>query len=306
MTTNKLDKKGYSFAIEQKYCPETPVSVVGASGEDALEFLQGQFTQDLSKLADKAIAYGFLLTQKGRVLGDAYLRRIGAEEWQIISWSLSADELIGRLDAYIIADDVELEDITEGWRGWRVGGADVGQAWGEAKADDLIILAMGTGVAMPWRVIVASPGLEPAWAEGWEPAPREVFEALRIAAGWPLVPVDLGPDDFPQEGGRHLAGVSFTKGCYLGQEVMARLAATGRVRRGLAVVGAHGSTPVGELKQGDRAIGELRSRVAVPAGGWIGLAMLQLAHFDASQPLATNEGLAVGFVGMVGADSSSG
>lgn len=307
MIGDKEDKKGYNFAIERKYCPDNPISVVQASGEDALEFLQGQFTQDLSKLKDQASAYGFLLTQKGRVFGDAFLRRVGAEEWQMMSWSLPANELIARLNAYIIADDVELEDVTEGWRGWRVGPGDPGWIRREAGTEDGVELALAADLAMPWRIVVAAPGIKLTWAEGWEAGSLAYFEAARIVAGWPQVPIDLGPDDFPQEGGRHRAGVSFTKGCYLGQEVMARLAATGRLRRGLAHVSGRGSAPEGEMEfqQGSRAIGKLRSRVNMAADGWIGLAMLQLAHFDTAQPITDPAGGEVHFGGRVGTEASS-
>lgn len=305
MTDNKNNIKGYSFAIQRKFCPDNPISVVQASGEDALEFLQGQFTQDISKLKNQDIAYGFLLTQKGRVFGDAHLRRLGAEDWQIISWSLTAAALIARLDAFIIADDVELADGTAGWRGWRIGTAEGGLAGSQAGVGpgDLVGLPVPAAVSMSWSYVIAPAKAAPQWADGWESASVDQFETVRIAAGWPQVTADLGPDDFPQEGGRHLAGVSFTKGCYLGQEVMARLAATGRVRRGLALVRGRGAAPAGEfnLAQGERKIGSLRSRVAINDGGWIGLAMLQLAHFEETQPFTDEAGVSVEFGGMVGA-----
>ena len=88
---------------------------------------------------------------------------------------------------------------------------------------------------------------------------------------------------------------------------MARLAATGRLRRGLVYVSGCGSAPMGEMEfqQADRCIGKLRSRVTVESGGWIGLAMLQLAHFDESQPITDTIGSEIHFGGMVGAESPS-
>ena len=99
------------------------------------------------------------------------------------------------------------------------------------------------------------------------------------------MPVDLGSTDFPQEAGQEKVGVSFTKGCYLGQEVMARLATTGRIRRRLYRVSGAGEAPAEtqtELKQGERVVGELRSRVSAGGSDWLGLAMINLAHYDAT------------------------
>lgn len=303
MIEKEQDKNRHTFAIVQKYCSETPLSVVKASGEDALEFLQGQFTQDLSSLSDNATAYGFLLTQKGRVIGDAFLRRIDAEAWQLISWSLGPEDLIARLDAYIIADDVELADETGAWKAWRVGGSDGAPESLPALPPGAVMLDYAPGLSLPWRVWVVPASTAMVWPEGWASAPLEIFEAVRIAAGWPRVPVDLGPSDFPPEGGRHHQGVSYTKGCYLGQEVMARLAATGRLRRGLARVHGSADLPAGavELVQADKTVGELRSWAGTgEEGAWIGLAMMQLARFDEAAPLATAAGGPVGFDGMVG------
>jgi tRNA-modifying protein YgfZ len=299
-----MNIKRNQFAINGKYCLDNPAAVVTASGEDAEEFLQGQFTQDLMKLTDQASAYGFLLTQKGRVLGDAQVQRLDAEQWRIFSWSLSAADLIARLDAFIIADDVELSDETAAWQAWRIGVV-------AAVADTPIMrngsgfpLAAGGDPALAWSYWVSPAEEASAWPADWSEGSIDAFEGARITAGWPFVPVDLGTGDFPQEGGRHRAGISFTKGCYLGQEVMARLAATGRLRRGLAHVRGEGPVPTGEFKLGqdDRIIGNLRSRVALPdEDGWIGLAMLQLAHFADAKPLVDADGNPVVFDGMVGA-----
>lgn len=303
MTHKENYKNRYSFAIHRKYCADNPRSVVLATGEDTLEFLQGQLTQDLSQLADSEGAYGFLLTAKGRVFGDAFLCRIDQERWQIVSWSLAAEQLMARLEAYIVADDVELSDETVRWRGWRVGGGSVAGELGLSGESELRELDPAPDLALGWRYLLGRADQTFEWPEGWGEGTTDAFEAVRIQQDWPSVPTDLGEGDFPQEGGRHLHAVSFTKGCYLGQEVMARLAATGRVRRALGRVRGSGPAPTGEvtLMQADKKVGALRSRINLPApAGWLGLAMIQLAHFDPGKPLATDQGQALEFDGLVG------
>src|SRR5690606_5418111 len=120
-------------------------------------------------------------------------------------------------------------------------------------------------------------------AGGIHPVPSGIdtaeLERVRIQAGVPAVPRDLGIGDLPAEGGLDEEAISFTKGCYLGQEVMARLRSMGRVRRRLMRVSSpQGACPAvpADVYHGDRRIGEVRSAVALPAGGWVGLAMLSL------------------------------
>lgn len=293
-----MEKKGHDFALNGKYCAENPLAVVQASGEDALAFLQGQVSQDLSGLRDGTSAYGFFLNLKGRVGGDVFVVRANESNGLMVSWSMAGVALIDRLEAYIIADDVTLVDQTHRWRGWRVGRAE----HAAGPAGDMAERRLALRVAgLPWAHLLVRDTDEAAPPGGGEAVPMTVFERARIDLGWPWVPVDLGSADFPQEGGRHQAGVSFTKGCYLGQEVMARLATTGRLRRGLARVGGVGPAPAGEvaLMQGRRMVGELRSRITTEENGWIGLAMMQLAHFDAAQPVVTGAEETVEFRGWV-------
>ena len=106
-------------------------------------------------------------------------------------------------------------------------------------------------------------------------------ELARIRAGVPAIPVDLGPTDLPNEGGLEETAISYTKGCYLGQEVMARLKNLGQVRRRLHLVGGEGAPPplATPLFQGLRKAGEIRS-AASEDGGFAALAMLSLVGLD--------------------------
>jgi tRNA-modifying protein YgfZ len=106
------------------------------------------------------------------------------------------------------------------------------------------------------------------------------IERLRITDRVPAVPQDIGPGELPNEGGLELAAISYNKGCYLGQEVMARLKSMGQVRRRLLRVRGNAQNfPAlpAPLFLGDRRVGELRSAVFDPTG-MVGLALLSLLH----------------------------
>lgn len=271
-----------------------PAAWIRVSGEDALSFLQGQLTQELREGRSPAVNYGLWLTQKGKVLADSWVIRISAEEcWIWSGWSAAA-VIRERLEAFIIADDVELEDHTQTVEGRIV----AGPAGREVLVKAGITPPDGGEVVhgeFGW-VFRTRRGVEDAWE--WvrphgsqaneEPGPAwtaEDWERARLLAGIPRVPEDLGGEDLPNEGGIEAAAISYSKGCYLGQEVVARLKALGRVRRRLVVVGGEGEVPTASplpLSAGGGAAGELRSRVARSEGGWLGMAMVRTAVLDAA------------------------
>jgi folate-binding protein YgfZ len=123
---------------------------------------------------------------------------------------------------------------------------------------------------------------------------EEEMARRRIVAGIPAIPTEVGAADLPNEAGLDAAAVSYTKGCYLGQEVMARLKSMGQVRRRLWQVNGTGE-PWPKLPApvfaGARQVGELRSAVRDGAGGWLGMAMVSLMHVRPEMELSfTAEG----------------
>jgi len=267
-----------------------PSAVLKVTGEDAFLFLQGQFTQDLQPcLKGESFAYGLWLNQKGKVLGDSFVLRSG-DSWLCMSVHSAADVIRERLEAYVIADDVTIEDVTSSWTGMA--------AWGEA-AGEALVGKVGRIPTSPSGLIETAGGfifegrrakgpswewLYPAVAEaataglGASEVGFEDMERLRIAAGIPSVPRDIGPEDLPNEGGLERDAISYSKGCYLGQEVMARLKTMGQVRRRLMVVEGSSALPAklpATLFADGKKLGELRSAVRM-GDGFIGLAMISL------------------------------
>lgn len=286
------------FSTPPAIFPWRPAAWLRITGEDAAVFLQGQFTNDLRPLANAggSAVYGLWLTIKGKVLADGFVVR-GANpgEFWIGSYFSPAGVLRERLESYVIADDVTIEDVSAEWAGVSLMGAGAAQLM-EAPVPAGTFLFPGRrqrGEQVEW-VYRTADGLPAGVAElGGRVEEEEEMLRRRIQDGIPAVPRDVGPADLPNEAGLEAEAISFTKGCYLGQEVMARLKAMGQVRRRLVRVGGLGEglpKAPAPVFAGDRAVGEVRSVVRDGAGGWMGLAMLVRLHVAAGDWLALAAG----------------
>jgi len=270
-----------------------PGALIRVTGEDAFTFLQGQFTNELRQSPGSA-TYGLWLNQKGKVLADSQVLRISENEFLISSEFSPAALIRQRLEEYIVADDVVLTDETATSHAltlWGPGAKDTTSQWlGEAPVAGRFIrngdLLAFRGRRLPgdnWelfgpeRKIAELHGqLRPGGAV--EASPVEM-EFARISARIPIVPADVGPGDLPNEGGLEDAAISYTKGCYLGQEVMARLKNLGQVRRRLQVVRGRGvpPAPLAAVYQGEKKVGEIRT-VGARAGEFVAWAMVSLIN----------------------------
>lgn len=267
-----------------------PACWLRITGADALIFLQGQFSSDLRALPAAGAVYGLWLSLKGRVLADSFVTSgsVAGEFW-VGSYFSAAAVIRERLESHIIADDVTVEDVTREWAGITIMGAGVAHA-GAGPTDGTVVFRGrrdgGESAECVYRIAAG----EPVWARAWVGRQATAVDMLRfrIAARIPAVPVDVGPADLPNEAGLEKDAISYTKGCYLGQEVMARLKSMGQVRRRLLPVAGLGDVPAtlpASLFAGGRLVGELRSAVAKTSGGWSGLAMLSLLHVTAGTKL---------------------
>ncbi|MGF1483533.1 MAG: YgfZ/GcvT domain-containing protein [Opitutales bacterium] len=279
-----------------------PSALLRVTGEDAFDYLQSQFSNDLRSPLDKACTYGLWLDRKGRVQADSFVLQLDEETFLLVSYQCEAPVLVAHLEARIIADDVEIEALSGELLS--VTGdieADFSKGWpGEFPPPKAFVEDVQLGYLFRGRGL---PGLrlDCLKVDGAFIAPKEVnlvdpleFEALRIEAGIAAVPTDCGLEgDLPQEAALEKEAVAFDKGCYLGQEVMARLHAMGQVRRGLFRIGSSGPTlATGQsLFREDRAVGEVRSVHPTPReGGVHALALLKLAHVSPGTELALQAG----------------
>ena len=284
-----FSKKPYQL---YSYCPLTVISV---TGEDAFTFLQGQFTNELRHPPGSAVD-GLWLNQKGKVVADSVVLRRGENEFLLLSTTSVAAILIQRLEQYIIADDVTLLDETDQAAGLALWGEGCGEVLknvlgfapehGRFLQQQGLLIFPGRRTKQENYEIISTESALIEWrkkfvAQGGIEVGADAAEFARISAGIPAVPQDIGPSDLPNEAGLETTAISFTKGCYLGQEVMARLKNLGQVRRQLR--GVHGTGPVPKsgsfIYQGEKKAGEIRSVISTD-GGFIALAMLTRLGLD--------------------------
>jgi folate-binding protein YgfZ len=271
-----------------------PAAWLRVTGDDAATFLQGQFTNELRGLAVGAAVYGLWLTLKGKVLADSFVVRGAVEnEFWVGSYHSPATVIRERLESFIIADDVVVEDVTGEWSAFSLIGPGVNAALTASAAERCEgVLFRGRRTreeTVEWVVPLAQAEAAHERLKGLTVWSEAEVEARRIAEAIPAVPADIGPSDLPGEGALEGETISYTKGCYLGQEVMARLKSMGQVRRRLLRVAGDGEAPAmlpAELFIGPRKVGEVRSVARQPGGGWTGLAMLSLLQVTAGATLA--------------------
>lgn len=236
-------------------CAQVDTAVVRVTGEDAAAFLQGQCSADLR---DVALTDALWLNRKGRVLAHTVIAKESDGSFLLLCPHLAAEALIAVVTANVIADDVIATDESTQWQKWVAWGAE--PALAGAK-----VFATRRFAVDAWDVLTPAGSVMPG-----ELGSLAELDSARIAAGVPSVPADCGANEFPQECGLD-AWVSYTKGCYLGQEVMARIQSMGSLRRilrrvtGPVSVGQELKTPEGKV------VGTVRS-----AAGDDGLALVSV------------------------------
>lgn len=275
-------------------------AILRIRGPDAYTYLQGQFTQEL-KGPTGSISYGLWLNQKGKVIADSHVLRLGDNDFCVISLRSPAQVVRERLEAYLVADEVEIENEPEELASLAIWGEGVGEAvkklvgsrplagrWSEKER--VRAFAGRRSAAENYELLVPVARhrdfCDSLRAMGLKETDATVAERERIFGGMPAVPADIGPGDLPNEGGLAEVAISYTKGCYLGQEVMARLKNLGQVRRRLHVVQGPGEPPVSgtALYQHGKRVGEFRSS-ARDGDGFVAMAMLSLLHLNAGENL---------------------
>ncbi len=196
-------------------------TIFEVTGKDAAHFLQGLVTNDLEKMGD-GLLYAALLTPQGKYVADFFLFRREGTIFLDVASDL-AETLLKRLNMYKLRSDVTIAES----------GLKLRRGTGEAPEG---AMADPRHAALGWRLYGAEEG-----DDGTD------FEALRVAHCIPASGIELTPDTFILEAGfERLGGVDFRKGCYVGQEVTARMKHKTELRKGLVTVEVDGTAPVGE------------------------------------------------------------
>ncbi len=266
------------------------------TGAGAAEFLNGQVSNDVERLADGEGCYAALLTHKGKMRGDLRILRTSSE-LLLDTERVALQALFDTIRRFKIGYDVELHKRTLecgllsliGPRAREIAGTAAG---GEAlppaiehahrpatiagRQARLISTARPDGIDVLCGTDDREAVQAALLAAGAEAVSEAAAEVLRVELGVPRYGVDLDESVIPQEAGLNERAVSFTKGCYVGQETVARLYYKGkpnRLLRGLCL-GQAASTGE-EILHAGRVVGRLGSVAASPSLGPIALALVR-------------------------------
>lgn len=269
------------------------------TGADAAEFLNGQVTNEVVALAPGEGCYAAFLTHKGKMLGD--LRVLVTEDELLLDTErVALQALFDMIRRFKVGYQVELhkrtmesallslvgpatDDVIER----TLAAEQAVQQTPEGEEHNHVVARIGDAQV---RLIRTDTGIDVLCdaadgprvsgglrAAGAQPVSEQAAEVVRVEHGRPRYGVDVDDSTIPQEAGLNERAVSFTKGCYVGQETVARLYYKGKPNRLLR--GLHLSEPVApgaSLKLGEREVGTLTSTALSPALGPIGLALVRV------------------------------
>ena len=242
-------------------------------GADRARFLHGQVTNDINGLGEFTGCYAALVNAKGKMESDLFAYRLADEILLDFEPGLTT-AVQARLERYVIAEDVEIADVAPHFGLLTVQGPQAEAVLTKldlpAPTEPLTVAQTEDEIYIVHQPRLGTDGFDlfipidamNAWRERLDTiAPRcqmPAFEKARVLATIPQFGVDLTTDNFPPEGGLETRAISYAKGCYIGQEIIARIRTYGKVNkvlRGLSLEGAaaigdpvlHEGTPVGTL-----------------------------------------------------------
>jgi folate-binding protein YgfZ len=256
-------------------------------GKDRASFLHNMCTNDIRGLAPNGQCEAFLTDVKGKIVAHV-VAFVDGESLLLLAVPGQGEAIIKHLDRYIITEDVRLIDETSS------------AAWVLCVGPLAGRLAEGGLPGHPLKSTLFFALCQQVWTGGfWARGPMDasdpraervefcsdaVWHTLRIESGWPLFGVDFDESNLPQEVGRIAEAINFRKGCYLGQETIARIDALGHVNRQIATVKFDSAEPpaVGtELLSSGQSVGRVTSACWSPTlSAPIGLAMVKRGFLE--------------------------
>ncbi|HEY8583805.1 MAG TPA: folate-binding protein [Capillimicrobium sp.] len=259
------------------------------TGAQAKEFLAGQVTNDIVGLEPGTGCYAAFLSHKGKMQGDLRVLDLGDELW-LDTERPALQALFDMIRRFKIGYDVELHKRTlerallslVGPRARAVAGAEQLPSAEHSSmratrgGAEVVLVTTFDGVDVICAAEDADAVRGALVAAGAVEVPDAAADLLRVEAGRPRFGVDVDDTTIPQEAGLNDRAVSFTKGCYVGQETVARLFYKGKPNRHLRGLELHGPAQTGDaLRLGEREVGRLGTVVESPDRGTIALALVR-------------------------------
>jgi folate-binding protein YgfZ len=246
--------------------------VVRVTGPDAVAYLQGQLSQDVEDLDVGSTGWSFLLQPTGKV--DAWLRvtRTAADEVVLDTDSGHCDAVLARLRRFLLRTKADIDPLD--WQAVALRGPGAVAAAGEAAA--------GLRVPAGWPGVEGADllGEDVTVPAGLATVGFDAYESLRIRAGVPALGTELTEATIPAEAGQWVIdeSVDFTKGCFTGQELVARIDSRGgnvpRPVRGVDLPGEDAPAVGAVVTVEGAEVGRLTSVAPRPGGGHVGLAVV--------------------------------
>lgn len=299
---------------------------IAVTGVDAADLLHGLVTNEVKKLRPGSGCHAALLTPKGRMRAELAVLRVAADELLLDCEAELAAPLAGILSSYVPFSRSAIEDRTAATGVVHLEGpssaAVLAAAAAPAPGQEPYAHVDGECAGAAVRVVRVSRAGEEGFdvrtslegvpavlallaARGAVPVPAVVLERGRIEAGLPRWGAELTETTLPNEAGLERTSISYTKGCYLGQETVARLRTYGHVNRRLVALllpAGCGAAPGDGVRAGDEPVGDVTSAVDSSASGrTIALAYVKRGHETPGTRLAvvTNRGAVEGSVAAV-------
>jgi folate-binding protein YgfZ len=284
------------------------------TGPDRAAFAHNLCTNDIKRLQSGQGCEAFFTNVQGRILAHVYFFA-GSDSLVIETVAGQAEKLLSHLDRYLITEKVEIHNRSDAWAELLLAGAAAEGTLRKVLEGDLPAGAFAHRQAKiarhaitlrrveftgPNDFLVCSEraAIEEVWRAlceaGAKPCGQEAFEIARIEHGTPIYGRDIADKNFPQELARNKQTISFTKGCYLGQETVARIDAVGHVNQTLCGVKFDGATvpPAGQdLTADGKMIGHVTSSTFSPRlNAPLALAYVRRTHYQPGTKLQSSLG----------------
>jgi glycine cleavage system T protein len=262
------------------------------TGKDRVAFLQGQITNDVKQLTQDRGLYAALLTIKGKMVADLELFQEGEAILMDLEPAVT-EKIRAQLSRYILAADVKIEDASDKMAHLTLQGSAssdlLGKLSGEAlppfsdrsvaqkklSGHSVMVIKTAYTGEEGYDLLLPAASASDVWSSlmqtgqevGIRPVGFEALESLRIEAGIPRYGVDMDEDVFPVEAGLEDTAISYTKGCYTGQEPISRIKHRGQLNRHLIGFIIEGTTPPqkgDKVMKGEQEVGYITSGIVSP------------------------------------------
>jgi tRNA-modifying protein YgfZ len=259
------------------------------SGTDAAEYLQGQLTNDTEAVEAGQGRYAALLDRKGHLTSDMRLLHLDDGGIWLDLEPMFGETVLKHLRTYSIGREVQVEDVTDRWAifsvigpraaeltGFEGLGPEYAQRSRQWDGIDVIGVATDMGIDLLVSPADADPLEAALAASGAARVSVEAAEIIRVESGRPRFGLDMTSEHMPAEAGIVERAVDFEKGCYIGQEPVARLHYRGKPNRTLRGLRLSAAVAPGDtLMLGDKEVGTIGTACLSPAYGAIALAIVR-------------------------------